>query len=88
MSSFDVMVSEALLGISGIAIDITTVAVACISIFVLILGARLVKAVILGDSSGADDDSDFMKGQSMIDDDKERECKRRFGSDYKGYLDK
>lgn len=51
MSPLNEIVAQAMTNITGMAVDITTVAVGAIVIFVLILGADLLRVTILGGAS-------------------------------------
>lgn len=73
---------------SGFLTGITTIVTGLICVLLPLVAYRFI-IKILRDETGiglaSDDDPDFQKGQSMIDDAKERECKKIFGSNYRGY---
>lgn len=74
----------AAIGMETLINGITLIVVALVSVCCVFTAYRFVKKALLGGSHGYDDDPDFSKGQSMIDDAKERECKRIYGKNYKG----
>lgn len=57
MVGFDQVVSQVMFNITGLSVDITTVAVGAIVIFVLILGVNLLRVVILGVAAGSSGDN-------------------------------